>query len=156
MMNPEDILRFWYEEAGPSTWFKDDPIFDATIRHRFGAIHAQAIAGELFEWRGDATGRLAEIIVLDQFSRNLFRNSPLAFQADPTALVLAQEAVSRGLHETLGDRKPGILMPYMHSESKRVHEEAVVLFAGTPSYEYEIRHKEIIDRFGRYKPPQAA
>jgi uncharacterized protein (DUF924 family) len=149
-MTPDAVIHFWYEEKGSSAWYASDPDLDTEIRERFGATFEAASVGELFEWRDTASGRLAEIVVLDQFSRNMFRNSARAFAADPVALVLAQQAVSLGVHEALGDRKDGVLMPYMHSESRRVHEEAVRLFAGTKSLPYEISHKAIIDRFGRY------
>mgnify|MGYP002633696110 CR=1 FL=1 len=78
----------------------------------------------------------------------MFRGSEHAFSADPIALVLAQEAVRLGVHDTLDTLKAGVLMPYMHSESKRVHDEAAQLFVGTDSFDYELRHKAIIDRFG--------
>ena len=149
-MQPEAILRFWYEEAGPEKWFIKDADFDAEIAARFMRTYEAAAAGELFEWRSDDAGRLAEIIVLDQFARNLFRDSSRAFSADPVALVLAQEAVGLGAHHRLGDRKATLFMPYMHSESRRVHEVAIELFSGTASFDYEVRHKTIIDRFGRY------
>ena len=121
----EEVLRFWYEEAGPGKWFEQDARFDSEIRERFGGTYEAASAGELFVWRGTADGRLAEVVVLDQFSRNMFRGSARAFQADAVALVLAQEAVRLGVHSDLGDWKAGILLPYMHSESKRIHEEAL-------------------------------
>jgi uncharacterized protein (DUF924 family) len=149
-MKPEEVLHFWFEEAGPDKWFTRDPAFDEEVRVRFSAAYEAAAAGELFEWRRDAPGRLAEIIILDQFARNLFRDSARAFAADPVALVLAQEAVGLGAHNALSERKAVLLMPYMHSESRRVHEVAIRLFADTDSFEYEVRHKAIIDRFGRY------
>ncbi|MFK7897317.1 MAG: DUF924 family protein [Myxococcota bacterium] len=150
LATPQEILRFWYVEAGPEAWYKFNPDFDATIRQRFSETYAAAAAGELFEWRRSPEGRLAEIIVLDQLSRNMFRDTPGAFASDPVALILAQEAVAQKLHLELGERKSTLLMPYMHSESKRVHAVAIELFADTPSLDYERRHKEIIDRFGRY------
>lgn len=149
-MNPETILRFWFEEAGPEKWFKKDADFDAEIAARFTALYTEAARGELFAWREEALGRLAEIILLDQFPRNLFRDSPRSFESDPIALVLAQEAVLRGAHHEVGDRKATLLMPYMHSESHKVHAVAIELFAGTDSFDFEVRHKAIIDRFGRY------
>jgi uncharacterized protein (DUF924 family) len=109
---------------------------------------------ELFAWRKEPKGRLAEIIVLDQFSRNVFRNTPAAFAQDSMALVLAQEAVEAGVQESLSEVERGfLLMPFMHSESQRIHLVAERLFrelASPHSYEYELRHKTIIDRFGRY------
>ncbi len=109
---------------------------------------------ELSAWRDTPHGRLAEIIVLDQFSRNIHRDTPLAFAADPLALALAQEAVRVDAQRDLPlQQKSFLYMPFMHSESPLIHEQAVVLF-GEPglenSLEFELRHKAIIDRFGRY------
>ena len=147
---PDQILDFWFSEAGPDKWYANDPKFDVEVRDRFLATFESAAAGECAAWREDAPGRLAEIIVLDQFPRNIYRDTPLAFASDPVALVLAQEAVRLGHHQALGERKSCLLMPYMHSESRLIHAEAETLFAGTPSFDYELRHKAIIDRFGRY------
>ncbi|WP_028310792.1 DUF924 family protein [Derxia gummosa] len=148
------VLRFWYVEAGPESWFAADPAFDAAIAARFGGLHAAAAAGECAHWRGHARGRLAEVIVLDQFSRNLHRGSPAAFACDGMALALAQEAVRCGDDRRLSlAEREFLYMPYMHSESRLIHEEAVRLF-GQPGLEtrlyWEQRHKVIVDRFGRY------
>jgi uncharacterized protein (DUF924 family) len=109
---------------------------------------------ELFEWRSSPAGRLAEIIVLDQFSRNLFRDDARAFAADPLALALAQEAVAAGADLALTKVERSFLyMPYMHSESRAIHVVAERLFrekAPEYNHEFELRHKAIIDRFGRY------
>lgn len=150
----DDILDFWFAEIDPALWFRKDNDFDELIRQRFSAVHAAAAAGELFAWRDTASGRLAEIIVLDQFSRNLFRDDARAFACDEVALVLAQEAVRTGALDVLEPRQQAFLiMPYMHSESARIHAEAVNLF-DRPGLEnnldFEHRHKDIIDRFGRY------
>ncbi|MAE20859.1 MAG: hypothetical protein CMK92_00345, partial [Pseudomonas sp.] len=107
------------------------------------------------EWRQTAEGRLAEIIVLDQFSRNIYRDTPRAFSQDPLALALAQEAVANGALAQLknADYRTFLLMPYMHSESKAVHQTAEILFkdhAPDDNYQFELKHKAIIDRFGRY------
>ncbi|HSU23264.1 MAG TPA: DUF924 family protein [Variovorax sp.] len=151
---PDDILRFWFDETKPAQWWKVDPAFDAAIAQRFGALHAAAVQGELSGWRGDAAGRLAEVIVLDQFSRNIHRGAPGAFAADPMALVLAQEAVAAGHDLALPpERRVFLYMPFMHSESRRVHEEAERLFTALGiqnNLDFERRHKAIIERFGRY------
>ena len=101
-----------------------------------------------------AEGRLAEIIVLDQLSRNLYRNSSLAFAQDSLALALAQEAITLKLDAALPPIQRSFLyMPFMHSESKLIHQYALKLFEdlGNPiNLDFEQRHKEIIDRFGRY------
>ena len=151
----EDVLNFWFEELEPKAWFTSDPAFDAVVRERFGALLEQAAAGELHAWRREARGRLAEIIVLDQFSRNIFRGTPRAFAQDPMALVLSQVAVANGALQALDTpmQRNFLLMPHMHSESRRIHAEAEALFrthAPPGNLEYEVRHKAIIDRFGRY------
>lgn len=148
------VLNFWFTEIDRALWFKKDADFDRLLEERFGALHAQASLGELSAWRDTPHGRLAEIIVLDQFSRNLFRNSAKAFAQDGMALVLAQEAVRIGADAALSAQERVFLyMPYMHSESAAIHETAVELFTrnGIPeNLDFELKHKAIIDRFGRY------
>lgn len=148
------ILTFWFEEISPKMWWEKDADFDELIRARFLPLLFQAAHGELFEWRKDPKGRLAEIIVLDQFSRNIYRNTPAAFAQDPMALALAQEAVSAGGHIALSPKERAfLLLPYMHSESRKVHAVAENLyreFAPADNLDFELRHKAIIDRFGRY------
>lgn len=153
-MRAEDILYFWFTEAGPDRWWKKSKAFDDLVRRRFEALYFQGTRGELAHWRGRAHGRLAEIIVLDQFPRNMFREDARAFAADNVALVLSQEAVLFGALDKLNvDEQPFLLMPFMHSESAAIHEQAVLLF-DRPGLEdnlkFEHAHKAIIDRFGRY------
>lgn len=150
----EKILKFWFKDAKPAQWWKVDPTFDANIADRFAEVHAAAVSGELYAWRTQPRGRLAEVLVLDQFSRNLFRGQARAFAADPLALVLAQEAVA-GIHDiSLSlDERVFLYMPYMHSESRLVHKEAERLFGSlgrADNLSFELRHKAIVDRFGRY------
>ena len=117
------------------------------------ALLQKAAAGELFAWRRKSRGRLAEIVVLDQFSRNIHRGTPLAFAQDPLALALSQEAVSADVMSEFNEEECSfLLMPYMHSESQAIHVAAEALFKQyAPSrYEPELRHKAVIDRFGRY------
>jgi uncharacterized protein (DUF924 family) len=148
------VLCFWFEEARPAQWWSADPAFDQTVRERFGAMHRAAIRGELSDWRAQPHGRLAEVIVLDQFSRNMHRGTALAFAADPVALVLAQEAVAGAHDHALApDRRAFLYMPFTHSESARVHESSLRLFQVPglkSSLDSELRHKAIVDRFGRY------
>ncbi len=149
-----EVLSFWFQEIEAKLWFASDKNFDDLIGRRFLAIMQQAAAGELFSWRTTAEGRLAEIIVLDQFSRNVYRNTPQAYSQDPIALVLAQEAVESGALNLLNPaQRSFLLLPYMHSESRKIHsvaEELFKEFAPAESYDFELRHKAIIDRFGRY------
>jgi len=160
MPAPEEVLQFWFEESGPKSWWAADPAFDARIRARFGALHARAALGELHDWRATPRGRLAEIIVLDQFSRNLHRGSAAAFAQDLAALILAQEAVAAGaLAEFSPVERAFLLLPYMHSESRAIHVEAERLyreFAPPENHDFELRHKAIVDRFGRYPHRNAA
>lgn len=154
-MTEQDVIRFWFEELEPKQWWVKDDKLDVEIAERFGPLLNAAASCELAGWRGTAEGRLAEIIVLDQFSRNIFRNKPEAFAQDPLALGLAQEAVRCGADQELSSEKRRfIYMPFMHSESAQIHERAVELFGSEPALadnlEYEYKHKEIIDRFGRY------
>jgi uncharacterized protein (DUF924 family) len=150
----ESVLQFWFQDIKPSQWWKVDADFDQLIASRFSDLHAQACQSELFLWRQSPTGRLAEIIVLDQFSRNMYRGTRLAFAADPLALALAQEAVAASADLKLSvEQRAFMYMPYMHSESRLIHNEAARLFKDNGSennYQFELRHKAIIDRFGRY------
>ena len=150
----QEILKFWFEEIEPAQWWKKDENFDRMIVDQFSEVHRRATRCELFEWRKTAQGRLAEIIVLDQFSRNMFRGSPLSFAYDPLALALAQEAIAAGADQSLNQAERSFLyMPFMHSESLKIHEIAVELFRqnGNPNnLDFEFRHKAIIERFGRY------
>lgn len=154
MQTFQTVLDFWFAELTPQQWWVKDAELDRLIRNRFGDVHAQAVAGELFAWRSTPQGRLAEVIVLDQFSRNMYRDQPGAFAADAMALVLAQEAVASGDDQALNqDQRSFLYMPYMHSESARIHEVAVTLFEANgneSNVTFEHRHKDIIDRFGRY------
>jgi uncharacterized protein (DUF924 family) len=153
-MTSQSLLNFWFDELSPAQWWRVDPALDAQIAERFGAVHAAAAAGELAAWRATPEGRLAEVIALDQFSRNLHRGSPRAFAADPMALALAQEAIAAGADQALpAPRRAFLYMPFVHSESRLIHAQAEQLFR-SPGLEAnlnsELRHKAIIDRFGRF------
>ena len=151
---PADVLEFWFVELSPRHWWQKNPDLDRQINEQFGSTLAAARQGELEHWRQTPEGRLAEIIVLDQFSRNIYRDDPRAFAQDGMALVLAQEAVRAGADRALQpDRRAFLYMPYMHSESIAIHEKAEELFDQPgleDNYRFELRHKAIIDRFGRY------
>ncbi|MDE2598597.1 MAG: DUF924 domain-containing protein [Rhodocyclaceae bacterium] len=153
-MLADPVLEFWFEETAPAQWWKADPAFDRLIESRFLDTLHRAARGELRAWRETPSGRLAEIIVLDQFSRNVWRGTPRAFAQDGMALVLSQEAVCAGALTALdAAARAFLLMPYMHSESRAIHVEAEALFrehAPAGSYDFELRHKAIVDRYGRY------
>lgn len=154
MPNPSEIVSFWFEQIEHSLWFKKDVDFDKLLAERFGKLHTQASQCELSAWRESAKGRLAEILILDQFSRNMFRDTPQSFAQDAMALVLAQEAVRNGVDKELSAVERSFLyMPYMHSESLAVHVDAVELFTRNGiqgNLDFEMKHKAIIERFGRY------
>ena len=153
-MNYQNILDFWFNPETQPLWFVKNDDFDELINQKFRDIHQQAAQAELWSCRKTAEGRLAEIIVLDQFSRNLFRDQAQAFAHDALALTLAQEAISQDLDKQLSpDQRAFLYMPFMHSESKLIHEFALKLFqrlGNQMNLDYEKMHKAIIDRFGRY------
>ena len=153
-MNYKQVLDFWFDPENKEFWFSKSDEFDLELEEKFGHTLQQAMQCELWTWRETAEGRLAETIVLDQFSRNLFRDHPASFAQDPLALSLAQEAVRLGLDQQLApDQRCFMYMPFMHSESKIIHAQALQLFEalGNPiNLGFELKHKTIIDRFGRY------
>jgi len=149
-----EVLDFWFQELKPADHFRKSSELDARIQHRFQARLEEALRGELYPWRENSGGRLAEILVLDQFSRNVHRDDPRAFSGDGMALILAQEMVRLRWDQDLPiERRAFVYMPYMHSESSVIHLEAVRLFSQKGlefNLDFEHRHKAIIDRFGRY------
>ena len=142
------------DELTDKQHFAKDIVLDEQIRSRFGATLQAAAQCELFDWRATPQGRLAEIIVLDQFSRNVYRDTPRAFAQDALALGLAQELVASNQDQQLTTaQRCFAYMPYMHSESPLIHAQAIKLFAlpGLESnLDFELRHQAIIARFGRY------
>lgn len=150
----KEIIDFWFNELEPKQWWQKDQEFDQMIQTRFGERHNQAKAGELANWRETALGSLAEIIILDQFSRNIYRDKPESFACDPMAIALTQFAIANGLDSQLsGIQRAFLYMPFMHSESKLIHVEAVKLFSALgieSNLDFEHKHKAIIDKFGRY------
>ena len=153
-MQPQNILHFWFETLTDKQHFAKDTALDEMIRTRFGETLGAATRCELFAWRRAPEGALAEIIVLDQFSRNVYRDTPRAFAQDGLALALAQALVASGQDSYLNARQRRFAyMPYMHSESALIHAQAVQLFT-QPGLEdglsFELRHQVIIDRFGRF------
>lgn len=153
-MEMQVVLDFWFKESTPEQWFKKDEAYDAIIRERFSNLHRKVVLGEKASWRKTIQGRLAEIIVLDQFSRNLFREDAQSFAYDGMALVLAQEALSQpSLGQLTVQERVFLYMPFMHSESLLIHQQALELFSEEGMEEnlaFEKRHYAIIQRFGRY------
>ena len=153
-MNYQEIIDFWFSEETQPFWFAKSDAFDQTLHQRFAHTLDQAKHCELWTWRATAEGRLAEIIVLDQFSRNLYRDHAESFAQDALALALSQEAIQLNLDQQLSPEQRSFLyMPFMHSESKLIHEFALKLFqrlGNEINLSFEKKHKLIIDRFGRY------
>lgn len=152
MATPQEVWGFWFVECEPADWFKKSEEFDNEIRSRFLETYEAIVDGETADWRSSAKGRLAEIIVLDQFSRNMFRDDAKAFASDALAVELAKEALSDWDEFSVQERS-FVVMPFMHSESLAVHDWAAKWFE-EPGLErrkkYELLHREIIERFGRY------
>jgi uncharacterized protein (DUF924 family) len=154
MTDYQSVIDFWFKELSSQQWWVKDDDLDQTIKERFLSTLKKGRQCELYPWRSSAQGRLAEIIVLDQFPRNIYRNQKESFSHDSMALALAQEAVSLGVDKKLSTtEKQFLYLPYMHSESLLIHERAVELYS-QPGLEFnldfEYKHKKIIERFGRY------
>ena len=154
MSTPKAILHFWFEELDPKMHFTKSTELDQIIRDQFLETHISIRNGQTEVWRKTPEGRLAEVIVLDQFSRNMFRDTAQAFATDELALKLAMAAVKNGDDRKFDlQKRVYFYMPYMHSEDRKVHEHAVQLFSQKGleySLKFEFMHKSIIDRFGRY------
>ena len=153
-MHPHPILHFWFTELTPKQHYAKDAALDESIRSRFGATLEAAARSELFAWRATPQGRLAEVLVLDQFSRNVYRDTARAFAQDALALALAQQLVVSGQDRSLPlAQRSFAYMSYMHSESALIHAQAALLFSQPgmeDSLRFEQRHQAIIERFGRY------
>jgi len=150
-----EILRFWFEETESMQRFRKDPDFDATIKERFEPLVKKAMAGQLDAWAESADGLMALIIMLDQFTRNIYRDTPLAFAGDEMALALSQKGVDRGYLDQFDDPdwRQFLLMPMMHAEDLNVQEKSLPLFKKYTAervYEYAIKHKVIVEQFGYF------
>lgn len=153
MHTAEDVIQFWFVEHDMEDRFGGKPEFDDALRAEFADTHPRVAVGEAWQWRATPDGRLAEIIVLDQFSRQLHRGSARAFAQDPMATALAQEAISAGAdHLVAPERRVFFYMPFMHAESLVIQEEGMILFAplGDEMVQYMTGHRDCIARFGRF------
>jgi len=150
----KSVLTFWFEELGKKDWFRGGPALDERISRLFLDTHGRVAAGEYWQQRTTGHAYLAEVIVLDQFSRQIYRNQKAAFAFDDLALSLAQHAIDLEFDIALSQTERSFLyMPFMHSESQKTHTEAVKLFTDLGNenkLKYELDHKKIIDQFGRY------
>jgi uncharacterized protein (DUF924 family) len=147
----DDVLTFWF--ANPGRWWKKDPAFDAEIRDRFLSLHDAVVRDEREDWLETSRGMLAYVIVLDQFSRNMFRGSARMFESDPRALAAARRALDRSFDRGLsGDERMFLYMPFMHSEDVADQDRCVALFASALQQwlPYAEEHRNIVRRFGRF------
>lgn len=166
-MQPQDILDFWFGPKGSAIygtqrqeWFSKDNAFDAQIHERFNGVIERAVNGGLREWDEEGPhGRLARILVLDQFTRNAWRDTPGAFQGDVLALGAAQQMVASGQDMQLSPvERVFAYLPFEHAEDAAMQEKAVALFTALsrahPGFElvldYALRHRGVIARFGRF------
>ena len=160
MKSAEDVHHFWFAAHGPSDWFAGKPEFDDEIRAAFTDTHAALARGEGWTWRQTAHGRVCEIIVLDQFSRQLHRGDARAFAQDGMALSLAQELVARGDDRVLRENERMFAyLPYMHTESAVVQAESLRLHEALGNEDilgFARKHAEVIARFGRFPKRNAA
>ena len=149
----EQVLRYWFEELKPAAWFRKDEGVDAVIRERFGALYEE-LARIRPEQLTTPLEFAAAVIALDQFPRNMFRGTPRAFATDALALAISQHAIAAQLDEQLTRMQRLFLyMPFQHSEDRAVQERSIQLFTQLGEREtlgYAHRHKDVIDRFGRF------
>ena len=147
-------MKFWFEETDPAQWFKKDPTYDASIRERFLRLHEILLCRGNNGLLADARTALAAVIVLDQMSRNMFRDTPRAFAADPLALWVAETAIARGFDAGLTkDERHLLYLPFQHSEDRQSQARAVALTASLDDPELQRwaeAHRAIVDRFGRF------
>lgn len=154
ILTKEDIITFWFEEISPEQWFKKDKEFDAMLLERAGTTVIKALNGQLDRWSKTSTGSVSLVILLDQFTRNIFRDTPKAFSGDEMALVLCQKSInSKWFSELSMMYKQFLLMPMMHSEDISIQEKSLPLFkqhANNRTYEFAVKHRDIIAKFGRF------
>lgn len=163
MTAPADVVSFWLE-AGPEKWFAKDDGFDAAIRDGFLDTHFAAARGDLADWGQTAEGTPALLILLDQFPRNLFRDSGHAFATDGLARRIAREALARGFDRTVEPKlRPFLYLPFEHSEDPADQALSLQLFTAhrdetgdAESLRWAVEHRDIIAKFGRFPHRNAA
>lgn len=149
------ILKFWFEDISPESWFKKDIAFDDQLKQRFGSLVEQALAGQLDKWADHGEGRLALILLLDQMTRNIYRDTPKAFAGDDMACALSMRSVAEGHLEAEDDinKRHFLLMPMMHSEDIHIQKQSLPLFKTFTmpmTYDYAVKHHDIVERFDRF------
>jgi uncharacterized protein (DUF924 family) len=149
---PAAIVAFW-REAGPDRWFKKDAAFDDEIRRRFMASYEAAAAGRLTDWEQNAEGALALLLLLDQFSRNMFRGDARSYVADPLARAVTSRAILNGYDGAFPDLRAFFYVPFEHSENLADQERGLALYKAVgdeDGLKWAKRHADIIRRFGRF------
>lgn len=152
----QEIIYFWFEETAPQQWFTRTDEFDRTIRERFMVTYEMARDGLSNHWNEDPEGALALCIVLDQFPRNMFRNSARAFECDEKALILVKQGIARGFDQVMEPVKRGFYyLPFQHSENMAEQEKSLELYTkmkdqNEAGYMYAVRHHNAIKKFGRF------
>jgi uncharacterized protein (DUF924 family) len=152
----DDVVQFWFKDIEHACWFKKDPEFDRNLEERFGALLEAAKRDELDHWCDCATGYLGLIVLLDQFSRNIHRESPQAFAADAKALQLALDVIEKGLDKELTlEQRAFVYLPFRHAEDLAMQKIGLdktreINAEGYGSDKYAISHLSIIERFGRF------
>ncbi|MDB5661389.1 MAG: hypothetical protein JWS10_4004 [Cypionkella sp.] len=162
MSEPIEILDYWLGEVGPEGWYAGGAELDATIAERFGEIWQAAFDGGLEHWVEGTVGTLAYLIICDQFSRNMHRDTAKAFATDPQALAAAKKAVAEGWDlDAPEPERQFFYLPFEHSEDMADQNQAVALLTERMSSDPEMAlhakaHREIIAQFGRFPPRNAA
>jgi uncharacterized protein (DUF924 family) len=152
-MKPDDIIAFW-TMAGEQRWFTRDAAFDGELAVRFGQALKDAREGRFDGWAEEPVSALALVIMLDQFSRNIHRGSPLMFAADAKALGIARRSIARGYHQAIpATAARWLIMPFEHAEDLDAQERGVALFQAmglNDMVPWAELHRDIIQRFGRF------
>ena len=149
------IVEFWLDEIGPKRWFKKDPALDSMIKERFAPAYELAAKDSFAHWAHNAQGSLGLLILLDQFSRNLFRHDERAFACDAKALQIAKQAIAAGfdMHYPPNHRLL-FYLPFMHCESLEEQKTALQLVRDNIGPGLSLHHSEqhhaVIEKFGRF------
>ena len=154
----QDVLQFWFAKGVARNWFDGGDAFDAAVNERFGSTLQAATAGQLEDWKETVDGRLALVIVLDQFSRNIYRGDAATYDNDPTALALAKHALRMGDDLWLETYRPDdwrtfLYLPFMHSEDLDDQRRCLELYqmhGPDHGVAHARHHLDIVARFGRF------
>ena len=153
-MDFNTVIKFWFEDIDTKMWFEKDDNFDQLLKDRFNSLVKLALDDNLVDWKVNIEGNLALIILLDQFTRNIYRNTPKAFTGDDKALKLCFIGITQGyLAHKNSSWRHFLLMPLMHSENLAIQELSLPLFkkyTNDKTYDFAKRHYEIIKKYGRF------